>query len=172
MSTQQTTAPAAQVPDLTHDQWDAWQDKHGLILEREALDDLRAMLAAAPVQVLQRYSPDGEGGMEVDSLGAYVKHQDATTPPEAQPAPDPQCERCDDVIVASNAGVCANCLPAYAARPAEPLTPDQTVPMYRAAWAAYNDPRIHNLADQIKNVVRVVIHGVEAAHNITKESES
>jgi hypothetical protein len=38
----------------------------------------------APVQVLQRYSPDGEGGMEVDSLGAYVKHQDVTTPPAAQ----------------------------------------------------------------------------------------
>jgi hypothetical protein len=40
----------------------------------------------APVQGPQRYSPDGEGGMEVDSLGAYVKHQDVTTPP-AQPAP-------------------------------------------------------------------------------------
>jgi len=50
------TQPAAQpapVPDLTHDQWDEWQDKHGLILERDALDDLRAMLntpPAAPVQ--------------------------------------------------------------------------------------------------------------------------
>jgi hypothetical protein len=39
---------------------------------------------AAPVQGLQRYSPNGEGGMEVDSLGAYVKHQDVTTPPAAQ----------------------------------------------------------------------------------------
>jgi hypothetical protein len=43
----------------------------------------------APVQVLQRYSPDGEGGMEVDSLGAYVKHQDVTTPTAA---PDLQAE--------------------------------------------------------------------------------
>ncbi len=39
---------------------------------------------AAPVQELQRYSPDGEGGMEVDSLGAYVKHQDVTTPPAGE----------------------------------------------------------------------------------------
>jgi hypothetical protein len=38
----------------------------------------------APVQELQRYSPNGEGGMEVDSLGAYVKHKDVTTPPAAQ----------------------------------------------------------------------------------------
>jgi hypothetical protein len=38
----------------------------------------------APVQELQRYSPNGEGGMEVDSLGAYVKHQDVTTQPAAQ----------------------------------------------------------------------------------------
>jgi hypothetical protein len=47
-----------------------------------------AQPAPAPVQVLQRYSPDGEGGMEVDSLGAYVKHQDVSNPP-AQPAPVP-----------------------------------------------------------------------------------
>jgi hypothetical protein len=39
---------------------------------------------AAPVQAMQRYSPDGTGGMEVDSLGAYVKHQDAITQPAAQ----------------------------------------------------------------------------------------
>jgi hypothetical protein len=38
----------------------------------------------APVHELQRYSPDGEGGMEIDSLGAYVKHWDVTTSP-AQP---------------------------------------------------------------------------------------
>jgi len=38
---------------------------------------------AAPVQELKRYSPDGVGGMEVDSLGAYVKLQDIT-PPAAQ----------------------------------------------------------------------------------------
>jgi hypothetical protein len=52
--------------------------------------ELEAKVAAqpaqlAPVQVLQRYSPDGEGGMEVDSLGVYVKHQDVSNPP-AQPA--------------------------------------------------------------------------------------
>jgi hypothetical protein len=48
-------AQPAPVPDLTHDQWDEWQNKHGLILEREALDELRSMLytsppAPAPVQ--------------------------------------------------------------------------------------------------------------------------
>jgi hypothetical protein len=48
---------------------------------QEAADAL-----AVPVQEMHRYSPDGEGGMEVDSLGAYVKLQDVTTPP-AQPAP-------------------------------------------------------------------------------------
>jgi hypothetical protein len=36
------------VPDLTHDQWDEWQNKHGLILEREALDELRSMLYTTP----------------------------------------------------------------------------------------------------------------------------
>jgi hypothetical protein len=48
--TQSLANPAQQevtVPDLTHDAWDEWQDKHSLILEREALDDLRSMLAAA-----------------------------------------------------------------------------------------------------------------------------
>jgi hypothetical protein len=43
-------------------------------------------LPAPTAQEPQRYSPDGEGGMEVDSLGAYVKLQDVTTPPAAQPA--------------------------------------------------------------------------------------
>jgi hypothetical protein len=36
----------------------------------------------APVQEMHRYSPNGEGGMELDSLGAYVKLQDVTTPPQ------------------------------------------------------------------------------------------
>lgn len=48
--------------------------------------ELVAVIAkhTSPVQELQRYSPNGEGGMEVDSLGAYVKHQDVTTPTAAQ----------------------------------------------------------------------------------------
>jgi hypothetical protein len=52
----------------------------------EAMGKELAALKAqpAPVQEPQRYSPDGEGGMEVDSLGAYVKLQDVTTPPAAQ----------------------------------------------------------------------------------------
>lgn len=44
----QPAAPA--IPDLTHDQWDEWQDKWQVMLQREALDDLRTMLAAAPEQ--------------------------------------------------------------------------------------------------------------------------
>jgi hypothetical protein len=40
---------------------------------------------ATAVQELQRYSPNGEGGMEVDSLGAYVKHQDVSNPPAPVP---------------------------------------------------------------------------------------
>jgi hypothetical protein len=68
------------VPDLTHDAWDEWQDKHSLILEREALDDLRSMLAAAqPAQPavpltdeqIESLLPDDDTPM---SLGeAFVK---------------------------------------------------------------------------------------------------
>lgn len=29
---------------LTHDEWDAWQDKHGLMLGRDALDEIDAKL--------------------------------------------------------------------------------------------------------------------------------
>jgi hypothetical protein len=47
------------------------------------LDGYTAAPAAqpAPEQELQRYSPDGEGGMELDSLGAYIKLQDVSVPP-------------------------------------------------------------------------------------------
>jgi hypothetical protein len=51
--------------------------------ERTELVEAGLKDLAAPVQVLQRYSPDGEGGMEMDSLGAYVKHQDVTNSPAA-----------------------------------------------------------------------------------------
>jgi hypothetical protein len=51
----------------------------------KAISALTQLLEAQPaVQEPQRYSPDGEGGMEVDSLGAYIKLQDVTTPPAAQ----------------------------------------------------------------------------------------
>ena len=43
---------------------------------------------AAPMQELQRYSPDGEGSMELDSLGAYIKHQDVATPPGGRQSED------------------------------------------------------------------------------------
>jgi len=55
----------------------------------------------APVQELQRYSPNGEGGMEVDSLGAYVKHRDVTTPPAAQPEPVQDVSLIDEVKTAA-----------------------------------------------------------------------
>ena len=79
---------------------ESWIDVYGLGHDRAKFIDalkhfealVRADERAAPVQELQRYSPNGEGGMEVDSLGAYVKHQDVTTPP-AQPA---QCKPLTD----------------------------------------------------------------------------
>jgi hypothetical protein len=49
----QPAAQPAPVPDLTHDQWDKWQDKHSLILERDALDELRAMLNTPPAAAVQ-----------------------------------------------------------------------------------------------------------------------
>jgi hypothetical protein len=55
------------------------------ILSDALAESRREVAALKAVQEPQRYSPDGEGGMELDSLGAYIKHQDVTTPP-AQPA--------------------------------------------------------------------------------------
>jgi hypothetical protein len=52
---------------------------------RDAITAIKQARAAPTVQELQRYSPDGEGGMELDSLGAYIKLQDVAAPP-AQPA--------------------------------------------------------------------------------------
>jgi hypothetical protein len=53
---------------------------------RDAITAIKQARAAPTVQELQRYSPDGEGGMELDSLGAYIKLQDVAAPPK-QPAP-------------------------------------------------------------------------------------
>ena len=52
----------------------------------------------APVQELQRYSPDGEGGMELDSLGAYIKLQDVAAPPNHYIY---ECARCGKSIFAT-----------------------------------------------------------------------
>jgi hypothetical protein len=59
--------------------WNA-EDQDHYKQTNEAITVCEQALAAHTVQEPQRYSPDGEGGMEVDSLGAYVKHQDVTTP--------------------------------------------------------------------------------------------
>jgi type V secretory pathway adhesin AidA len=74
---------------LTVEYWNECVDAITAIKQARALDkkaeNARELgLDYEPVQELQRYSPSGEGGMEVDSLGAYVKHQDVTTPPAAQ----------------------------------------------------------------------------------------
>jgi hypothetical protein len=69
-----------------------WKPLPDLIGVLTQIDNMTSGLIAppgqpAPVQEPQRYSPDGAGGMEVDSLGAYVKHQDRTSPPAAQQKP-------------------------------------------------------------------------------------
>jgi hypothetical protein len=58
--------------------------KQALAAQQEHEPENEPYVSLASVQELQRYSPNGEGGMEVDSLGAYVKLQDVTTPPAAQ----------------------------------------------------------------------------------------
>ena len=88
-----TEAEPAQKPwvDLTVEQkariHNECADSISLAIELTLAEVRKTAAQPAPVQELQRYSPNGEGGMEVDSLGAYVKHQDVTTPPAAQPAP-------------------------------------------------------------------------------------
>jgi hypothetical protein len=102
----------------------------------EMIDAILKEHTAAPVQELQRYSPNGEGGMEVDSLGAYVKHKDVTTPP-TQPAPvqEPVAWRYDLKQTGSFAGVSTeysriklkigeNWTPLYTTPPAQPAVPD------------------------------------------------
>ena len=91
-------AQPAPVPDLTHDQWDEWQDKHGLILEREALDELRSMIYTAAAQPEPVQQERGEPVAWMDASGDIYKHELwpdwnpphtplYTTPPAAQPAP-------------------------------------------------------------------------------------
>ena len=72
-----TTPPAqpAPVPDLTHDQWDEWQDKHGLILEREALDELRSMIYTAAAQPEPVQQERGEPVAWMDASGDIYKHE-------------------------------------------------------------------------------------------------
>jgi hypothetical protein len=53
---------------------------NGMYTNKTDVPDGTKLYTTPPAQELQRYSPDGEGGMEVDSLGAYVKHQDVLTP--------------------------------------------------------------------------------------------
>ena len=90
-------AQPAPVPDLTHDQWDEWQDKHGLILEREALDELRSMIYTAAAQPEPVQQERGEPVAWMDASGDIYKYElwpDWNPPhtplyitPPAQPAP-------------------------------------------------------------------------------------
>ena len=87
---------------------------------------------AAPVQELQRYSPNGEGGMEVDSLGAYVKHQDVSNPPAApvQKRP-PNC--------GTSYCSCIECI-MPPAQPAVPLT-DEAIERALKAACMHSTPK-------------------------------
>jgi hypothetical protein len=58
--------------------------KEALAAQQEHEPENEPFVSLASVQEPQRYSPDGEGGMELDSLGAYVKLQDVPAPPAAQ----------------------------------------------------------------------------------------
>jgi hypothetical protein len=87
--------------DLTHDQWDAWQDKHGLILERDALDDLLSMLVAQPAPVPLTRKQICEMGLKHDMTGVERHWYEAgiadteaafantTTPPAAPTVQEP-----------------------------------------------------------------------------------
>ena len=126
---------------------------------------------AAPVQEMHRYSPDGEGGMEVDSLGAYVKLQDVTTPPAAPVTRgwmlvpiDPIQEMLDappnaypaDALVTWNAMISK--VPTPPAAPV-PLTDEQIADIQTAAnlnWVNLNC-REHREA---------FVRAIEAAHGI------
>lgn len=48
--------------------------------------------------------------------------------PAAQPAPELACDRCNDVLTEGNAGVRANCLPAYQRQPLTAWQPIETAP--------------------------------------------
>jgi hypothetical protein len=56
-----------------------------LVEAYKAYAALEAALAEQPAQqeIVQRYSPDGEGGMEIDSLGAWVKFTSPLAPAQA-----------------------------------------------------------------------------------------
>jgi hypothetical protein len=73
--------------DLTHDRWDEWQDKYGLILERDALDDLCTMLAAQPAPVQEPVAIAlNTGTKQGVKWLKNVEHGESlyTTPPAAQ----------------------------------------------------------------------------------------
>jgi hypothetical protein len=138
--------PAAQpapVPDLTHDQWDEWQNKHGLILEREALDELRSMLYTTPPT-------------QPAPVWRYWKVKDrcvvtgpfTTTSKEEAYGPD-----CID----------ATPLTVPAAQPAVPLTEGQRSKMYRTAV-------LRGDSIMVRSDYELGISDAEAAHGITKGS--
>jgi hypothetical protein len=109
-----------------------------LLFEVEEI--LEGVLAeqAAQQEIVQRYSPDGEGAMEIDSFGAWVKF---TSPPAQQ-----EC-RCNQGQVCH---VCDPILPAQR----KPLTPE-----FEADTGYSRDERAAFTAGW---------EAAEAAHGITK----
>jgi hypothetical protein len=115
----------------------------------KAMTAIKQALATqlAPVQEPQRYSPDGEGGMEVDSLGAYVKLQDVTTQP-AQPAPVQEPVAWRSQLASGNYTYCNtpqffdNAEPLYTTPPAQPAVQEPV------AWGKPTDEMVQAATDE------------------------
>ena len=77
--------------------------------------------------------------------------------------PMPTCEDCGDGLTAGNAGVCANCLPAYRAK-REPLTAERVKTLMMEAGYGLVTPQ--EQADFLNGM-----RHAEIAHGITKGSK-
>jgi hypothetical protein len=107
--------------------WSVGSERHALNMETAAelrrLDAIEAEWAAlsqddgkaerwkAAAQAAPVQEPDSECNPYDLCAGCRCKFSTKYEPP-AQPANELTCERCNDVLTADTAGVCANCLPA------------------------------------------------------------
>ena len=127
-------------------------------LDHPGADDAIAGLRAMLVQPAQCWKC-GDADPKFQAV-CTVPHCGAK---EAQPAqPMPTCEDCGDGLTASNAGVCANCLPAYQAK-REPLTAEQAKTLMVEAGYGLATPQ--EQADFLNGM-----RHAEIAHGITKET--
>jgi hypothetical protein len=125
----------------------------------------------APEQEMQRYSPDGEGSMELDSLGAYVKLQDVATPP-AQPAvplTDERVGRTDREIVDQTEELAGFLMRAFHRREkAGPLSTFRGTQDIRAQHCWQIACQIQEMLTDTDPMNAVANVDDEAAHGITK----